>query len=239
MMRHNKSDVAVATISIPDRICELLRCFYTLGWCTASGGGISILSSDRSIAYVAPSGVQKERVQPTDIFALDAACAAPHSDMPLPSNPVLKMSECTPLFAEAYRFALPAPGAVLHSHALEVLMCTRLFQREFRSSEGLEMVKGLPGFSNEDEVVLPIVENTPVESELVGRVRAAILAYPQAHAVLVRNHGCYIWGTTWEKATTTAEALHYIFEATERLRASRALHSGPARTLLSIPHAHG
>jgi methylthioribulose-1-phosphate dehydratase len=203
-------------MSIPERICELLHCFFAVGWCTASGGGISIMSQDRSVVFVAPSGVQKERVNPEDVFALDASFA-PHRSYPLPVNQKLKMSECTPLFAATYRFALPTPGAVLHSHALEILVCTRLFQREFRSSEGLEMVKGLPGYSNVDEVVLPIIENTPVESELVERLRGAILAYPMVPAVLVRNHGAYIWGVTWEKAKTTAEALHFLFAATERL----------------------
>ena len=50
-------------------ICELLRNFYTQGWCAGSGGGISIRINDNEI-YVAPSGVQKELVKPEDIYVI-------------------------------------------------------------------------------------------------------------------------------------------------------------------------
>jgi ribulose-5-phosphate 4-epimerase/fuculose-1-phosphate aldolase len=41
-------------------IPSLLRQFYTLGWVTGTGGGISVRKGDR--IFIAPSGVQKERV---------------------------------------------------------------------------------------------------------------------------------------------------------------------------------
>jgi methylthioribulose-1-phosphate dehydratase len=203
-----------------ERICELLRGFYKLGWTTASGGGISIAAADRSVVYVAPSGVQKERVEPADIFTLDARC---DTVLHRPAASGLRASECTPLFAQAYRYAEQEPQAVIHSHALEAVMCTRLFDREFRSPRGLEMAKGVPGYGNVDVVVVPIIENTEREAELTAALRAAILAYPGACAVLVRNHGCYIWGKTWQVAKTTAEALHFLFAATERFHAAGVL----------------
>lgn len=42
-------------------IPALCRQFYDLGWVTGTGGGISIRNSDG--IYIAPSGVQKERMQ--------------------------------------------------------------------------------------------------------------------------------------------------------------------------------
>jgi ribulose-5-phosphate 4-epimerase/fuculose-1-phosphate aldolase len=39
---------------------------YNLGWVTGTGGGISIKLDDE--IYIAPSGVQKERIQIDDIF---------------------------------------------------------------------------------------------------------------------------------------------------------------------------
>jgi methylthioribulose-1-phosphate dehydratase len=205
---------AADDLPIPDRICSLLRHFYTLGWCTASGGGISIADRAAGAVYVAPSGAQKERVAPADVFKLSGDCAAV-----LAAPAGLRQSECTPLFAAAYALATPPPGAVIHSHALEALVVTRLFADEFRTGQSgaFEMKKGLPGHGNVGDVVVPIVENTEREAALVGAVRAAILAYPRARAVLVRNHGCYVWGRDWGEAKTTAEALHYLFAAVERL----------------------
>ena len=51
-------------------ICELCRQFYRQGWVSGTGGGISIREGDR--VYMAPSGVQKERIQPEHLFELDA-----------------------------------------------------------------------------------------------------------------------------------------------------------------------
>lgn len=203
-------------VPVPDRICELLRHFYSLGWCTASGGGISIAAPDRSSIFVAPSGVQKERVSPEHVFSLSTDCATVLSG---PPSGTLRQSECTPLFAQVYAHAALPAGAVIHSHALETMVASRMFDQEFRSSPSgaFEMAKAFPGYANSDDVIVPIIENTPREDALANALRAALLAYPCAVAVLVRNHGCYIWGETWGKAKTIAEALHYIFAAVERL----------------------
>lgn len=52
-----------------NHICELCRKFYEHGWVTGTGGGVSIRSGNR--IYIAPSGVQKELMQPTDMFVMD------------------------------------------------------------------------------------------------------------------------------------------------------------------------
>ena len=49
-------------------------------------------------------------------------------------------------------------------------------------------------------------------------MRGAVIAYPKCQAVLVRNHGIYVWGETWEKAKTQSECLHYLMTAAWELR---------------------
>lgn len=74
------------------------------------------------------------------------------------------------------------------------------------------MIKGIPGHHNTDWCRVPIIENTEKECDLTERLQNAINAYPRSNAVLVRNHGVYIWGDTWEKAKIHAECYHYLFE---------------------------
>ena len=52
-----------------NHICELCRNFYALGWVTGTGGGVSI--RDGQHVFIAPSGVQKELMRPTDMFVMD------------------------------------------------------------------------------------------------------------------------------------------------------------------------
>lgn len=54
----------------------------------------------------------------------------------------------------------------------------------------------------DDMLVVPIIENTPEEKDLKERMARAINEYPDSCAVLVRRHGVYVWGETWEKAKT-------------------------------------
>lgn len=79
-------------------VCELCRSFYSLGWVSGTGGGLSIKVGDRIV--MAPSGVQKERMAPDDLFILDGASGevveAPVAKPP-PARPP-KLSECAPLF---------------------------------------------------------------------------------------------------------------------------------------------
>lgn len=75
------------------------------------------------------------------------------------------------------------------------------------------MIKGIPNHHNTDWCIVPIIENTEKECELTERLAKAINSYPRTNAVLVRNHGVYIWGETWEKAKIHAECYHYLFEA--------------------------
>jgi len=57
------------------------------------------MSFGRGKIYIAPSGVQKERILPEDLFVQDME----GQDLELPpSEKKLKKSQCTPLFMCAY-----------------------------------------------------------------------------------------------------------------------------------------
>ncbi|XP_066216630.1 methylthioribulose-1-phosphate dehydratase isoform X2 [Saccopteryx leptura] len=171
-------------------IPELCKQFYHLGWVTGTGGGISLKHG--SEIYIAPSGVQKERIQPEDMFICDIN-EQDISGPPQYKN--LKKSQCTPLFMNAYT----------------------LRGREFKITHQ-EMIKGIRKCTSggyyryDDMLVVPIVENTPEEKDLKERMARAMNEYPDSCAVLVRRHGVYVWGETWEKAKTMCECYDYLFD---------------------------
>ena len=53
----------------------------------------------RDKIYVAPSGVQKERLKPDDLFVLNADGSVSQNP---PDEKKLSLSQCTPLFMNAY-----------------------------------------------------------------------------------------------------------------------------------------
>lgn len=190
-------------------IVELCRQFYRMGWVSGTGGGISIREGGR--VYMAPSGVQKERLRPEDLFVLDEDGEVVEA----PADGDLKPSACAPLFFNAFR--LRGAGAVLHSHSINAMLATLLFERQLRVTH-LEMMKGITGTGFHDDLVIPIIENTAHECDLADSMAEAIEAHPGSHAVLVRRHGVYVWGESWVKAKTHAECYDYLFEAAVRMR---------------------
>ncbi|KAH9441769.1 hypothetical protein Pst134EA_032374 [Puccinia striiformis f. sp. tritici] len=197
-------------------ICELCRNFYQLGWVTGTGGGISIRQKDH--VFIAPSGVQKERMKPCDIFILDLFT---REQLRRPSTP-LKQSACTPLFFNAYEHR--SAGACIHTHSQHAVMATLLWPgQEFRCSH-LEMIKGMrfkgteKSMSYLDTLIVPIIENTPHEEDLREDMEKAMLRYPDAPAVLVRRHGTYSWGKDWEQAKCQAECLDYLLEMAVKMK---------------------
>ncbi|KAI8331183.1 methylthioribulose-1-phosphate dehydratase [Chlamydoabsidia padenii] len=196
-------------------IPELCRLFYSLGWVTGTGGGISIRNGEH--VYIAPSGVQKERMVSDDLFVL-----ALQDRTLIRQPPVLKPSACTPLFYNAY--SMRAAGACIHTHSQNAVMATLLFPGETFEISHQEMIKGIRRGSTKtnlryfDKLVVPIVENTPEEEDLTERMALAMEKYPETNAVLVRRHGVYVWGESWEKAKTMTECYDYLFEIAVKMK---------------------
>jgi len=190
-------------------IVELCRQFYGQGWVSGTGGGISIREGGK--VYMAPSGVQKERLREEDLFVLDEEGEV----LSAPETTGKKVSACSPLFFNAFR--LRNAGAVLHSHSVNAMLATLVSEDAFRVTH-LEMMKGITGTGYHDELVVPIIENTAHEADLAESMAAAMEKHPDSHAVLVRRHGVYVWGEDWVQAKTHAECYDYLFEAAVRMR---------------------
>ncbi|PIW00571.1 MAG: methylthioribulose 1-phosphate dehydratase [Deltaproteobacteria bacterium CG17_big_fil_post_rev_8_21_14_2_50_63_7] len=206
------SNLEAATARVEDdprrRIAELCAHFYSLGWVSGTGGGIALRRGDS--IFMAPSGVQKEKLKPADIFELNLAGEV----ISRSADPKLRVSACKPLFYHAFN---RGAGAVLHSHSMSAMLATLVFHNTFEVTH-LEMMKGIVGVQYEDTLTIPIIENTPHKADLADAMADAMRAYPRATAVLVRRHGVYIWGKDWVETKTQAECYDYLFDAVVRMK---------------------
>jgi methylthioribulose-1-phosphate dehydratase len=200
-------------------LCEMLRLFYGKGWVSGTGGGICATAGPGEL-LLAPTGVHKERVRPDDLFVMslaDGSVLAP------PTSHALKPSECAPIFRAIVNAR--GAGSVVHSHALAAVLAADLAIVDHLVIERLEMLKGLPGVSNADQHLVPVIANTEREPELTGEVDRVLAeaTYGSARAILVRDHGAYIWGDDVWEAKKHAEVYHFLFDATvARATAARA-----------------
>ena len=140
-----------------------------------------------------------------------------------PKSKGFTASQCTPLFFNAYN--LRNAGACIHTHSQHAVMATLLTPgKEFRITHQ-EMIKGIRIGSTKqnlryfDELVVPIIENTAEERDLTERMKQAMIDYPDTNAILVRRHGVYVWGESWQKAKTMCECYDYLFEMYVKMKA--------------------
>jgi methylthioribulose-1-phosphate dehydratase len=186
----------------------MLRLFYDKGWVSGTGGGICGLESHGRL-LVAPTGVHKERVQPQDLFVVRPETG---DVIERPADTSSRPSECLNVFREV--IARRGAGAVVHTHSLEAVLAGDVGQ-EALAIERFEMLKGIRGVSYADEHLVPVIDNTAHESELVDQVRDVLSNewFDATFAILVRDHGAYIWGEDVWEAKRHAEVYHWLFDA--------------------------
>jgi len=194
-----------------DLLTELLVLFYVKGWVSGSGGGICG-PADGGGLLLAPTGVHKERVRSDEFFTVDPSDGRV---IERPADARLRPSECNAIFCEAARER--GARSVVHSHALSAVLAGDLARdgADHVAIRDLEMLKGIRGVANRDVHLVPVIRNTPRESELVEQL-AAVLADPRferTFAVIVADHGAYIWGDDVWEAKRHTEVYHFLFEA--------------------------
>jgi methylthioribulose-1-phosphate dehydratase len=192
-------------------LTELLRNFYARNWVSGTGGGICG-PADGGGLLLAPTGVHKERVGVDDFFTVDPADG---SVLDRPADEALRPSECSSIFCLTARQR--AARSVVHSHALTAVLAGDLAgDGDHVEIRDLEMLKGIRGVGNRDVHRVPVIRNTPREPELVEEMRRVLddSRFATSFAILVADHGAYIWGDDVLEAKRHTEVYHFLFEAT-------------------------
>lgn len=188
-----------------------LRRFYERGWISGTGGGICG-PADGGYLLMAPTGVHKELVEPDELFTIDPA---DNAVVRAPARAGLRPSECGPIFSHIARER--GVRSVVHTHALSAVLFGDLARGgDSVTVSRLEMLKGIRGFASTDVHEIPVIRNTPREIELVENVARAIAdpRFARTYAVVVEDHGVYVWGDDVWEAKRHTETYHFLFEAT-------------------------
>ncbi|CAI2356416.1 unnamed protein product [Caenorhabditis sp. 36 PRJEB53466] len=204
----NRNDEEPMTL---DNFTKLMVQFYELGWMRGSGGAMGCISGSKLM--ISPSALQKERIREQDVFVYNIS---EKTEVQRPLNKRITVSSCSVLFSLIMKET--GSECVIHTHSKAANLITQLVKTDTFEISHQEYIKGIyDPFSGKalkysDTLLIPIIENMPSESQLLEPIRGVLEAYPQAIAVLVRNHGLFVWGPTWELTKIMTECIDYLLE---------------------------
>ena len=189
----------------------MTRRLHQRRWCDGTGGNFSVvLNRDPLRVLMAPSGVDKGRMEVDDLIVVDDNQVILEGSGRISAEADLHI----PVIRET------GAGAVLHSHSIPATVMSRIHQANGNITlEGWEMQKGLEGVTTHATgIKIPVVDNSQSMESLVD---AFLLHLPaQSHGILVAGHGLYAWGTTLFDAERHLEILEFLLEV--QLNCSRS-----------------
>lgn len=198
-----------AQMDLHRQLCRAIRRIHGRGWCDGTGGNFScVLTREPLQVLMAPSGVDKGNVRPSDLIVVDHAGAVIRGEGRASAETLLHLC----LIQQA------GAGAVLHTHSQAATLLSHLtIPSPSPGAHGQlplgdrEMLKGLEGITTHaTSVVLPVLAN---DQDLRALSQAAVPWLSGApHGLLIAGHGLYAWGGDVGTALRHLEVLEFLLE---------------------------
>jgi methylthioribulose-1-phosphate dehydratase len=194
------------------------RHFYAQGWMWGTAGNLSARLPDRTI-WITASGRSKGELTIEDLIRVDDM-----GNVIERSHPALKPSAETEIHQVVYCL-FPEVQACFHVHSVEANLVSRFTFKDTLRLPPLEMIKGLGIPQEHSGCELPIFTNHAVVAEIAEAIRDRFTVQkPQIPALLIRDHGVTVWGTSLINTRHAVELIEYIFRYMVAARQTRILH---------------
>ncbi|MGN8769731.1 methylthioribulose 1-phosphate dehydratase [Paenibacillus barengoltzii] len=198
-----------------DAIQRLREEFAARGWFPASSGSLSMrvgrYKPDRFVFAITADETywsELSAIPSPSVGALfvDAASA--------PCEPTrLKPCSDAPIHARIYR--MTGCGAIVHVHTTFNNVLSDYFAADGGVPlKGNELLKSLEIWETQAEVRVPILPNAAELPAILKQIPGSLDT--RVPALLLQNHGVYVWGTNIAEAKRHLEALEFMFEALYR-----------------------
>ena len=188
---------------IRERLTKTIEKLHRRRWCDGTGGNFSVVvQKDPVLLLMAPSGVDKGRLQPDQLLVVNEFHEVLDGAGKASAETQLHLAIISKIGA----------GAVLHTHSVTGTVLSRRHAEEGQIRlEGLEMLKGLNGIHSHDtHVDLPVVRNNQDMNVLAEDFHQQIQHLPQG--ILVEGHGLYAWGDNLQQAERHVEIIEFLLD---------------------------
>lgn len=178
--------------------------FYDLGWMVGTGGNLSARDAEGGI-WITRSGCHKGKLVDDSFLRVDA-----QGEVLWKAEEQHKPSAETSIHLALYA-ASDAIQAVYHVHTVEDTTALDFADGDRLPLPNHEMVKGLGIWREHPSVSIPLFENhhhvPDIASAIVSRFGSSL---PEVPALLIRNHGITVWGTTPEETLHRLECAEFL-----------------------------
>ena len=207
-------------------LCEAMTAIHQRGWCEGTGGNFScVLKREPLLLLMAPSGVDKGKVQPLELIVVDGNAWVRRGSGRASAETLLHLAIVKEVGA----------GAVLHTHSQAGTLLSQWsweFQGQSMKVAGpisleeeaaaeervaylevrnLEMLKGIAGnTTHRSEVRIPVLANDQDLGRLSRRAGPHLGSAPAG--LLIAGHGLYAWGQDLSEARRHLEVLEFLLE---------------------------
>lgn len=195
------------------------RRLYRAGQLPATSGNLSLRLDAESCA-ITLSGRDKGRLSRADVISVSIESGFPRR---APGDPTgnernggsaareVRPSAETPLHTSLDR-AYSNVGAIFHTHSGAATVLSRLAPRDELVLDAYEIAKAWRGVTQAQlRLTIPIFDNDPNLERLSGRMLEVLSRSEEPRfAYLIRSHGAYVWGQTWQEAFRHLEALELM-----------------------------
>lgn len=194
------------------QLIKIGKLFEQRGWFLGTSGNMSVIVSRSPLSFaITASGLDKGNLTEDDFINIDGN-----------GNPCNHLSGSTnnkrPSDEYSIHFSIyqsTSAQCVIHVHVVSGLLIADWYASEGKVElRELEILKGLGSKDAGHSLDLAIVNNKDNIQELANDIARVITQYKEATApaVLVRNHGMFVWGDSVFAAKRHVELLTHAFE---------------------------
>ncbi len=196
---------------IPTRkaLCKIAGDFHLRGWMAGTAGNLSARSSNNADCFwITASGLPKGQLEISDFISINIEnCEISHR-----FHDNHKPSAETSIHQIIYQL-LPDTKACFHVHSVDSCLTANRFDANQTAIPlpAIEMIKGLDIWEEEPKVDLPLFDNFLDVPEIAEQIRRRFDSNPpELPALMIRNHGITVWGTSIQQAYNRLEILEFI-----------------------------
>lgn len=190
-------------------LSDIAHDFYLRGWMAGTAGNLSAISNrSPDCFWITSSGLPKGQLDTYDFILINTAS----NEVVHRYNDDAKPSAETCIHSTIYQL-FPNTKACFHVHNVDACIAASRIAANQKQMPlpPLEMVKGLDIWQQNPEVNLALFDNLLEAPEIAEQIQQRFQTNPpEVSALMIRNHGITVWGTSLQQAYNRVEIVEFL-----------------------------